>query len=494
MAANAYGATWPASGWQRPSAIAESSMVSSSHPLVTQAGLRVLERGGNAADAALAMAATATIAEPNTNGLGGDMFAMVWKDGRLDGLNASGRSAAELRSSSVAPTGPDSITVPGALRGWADLADRYGRFGLDQALVAAADLADHGVLCTSRIADFWVLADVAPWPAPGAGNLYRLPELARTLRAVAEDGPDAFYRGDIARRIASCCALGEDDLAQHVSEWVEPLRLRYRGIEVCELPPNGQGAAALHALALFDGLNAGLHNEIEAMKLAFMDAYAHIADAPLPMELFDEANLARRRGLLSTTGAGSPPASKLGDADTVYLCAVDADGMAVSLIQSLYMSFGSGVVAPGTGVVMQNRGACFTDVPGHPNALAPRKRPFHTIMPGMLLRDGALLGPFGVVGGAMQPPAHFQLVNHVVQEVPPQAALDAPRWRLLDDWAVEVEPGLAGEVETLRSLGHRVDVGTSPHPFGAGQIVLRAEGGGLIGGSDGRADGYAAGV
>ena len=470
-------------------------MVSSSHPLVTQAGIRALERGGNAADAALAMAAIATVAEPNTNGLGGDMFAMIWKDGELDGLNASGRSAGELRSWAVSATGPDSITVPGALRGWADLADRYGRFGLDTALAPAADLADRGVRCTSRIADFWVLADVAPWPAPGAGNRYRLPELARTLRGVAEEGPDGFYRGDVARRIASCCALSEDDLAQHASEWVQPLRLRYHDIEVCEMPPNGQGAAALLALALFEGLDTSLHSQIEAMKLGFADAYAHITDAPFPMALFDEEHLARRRELVSPTRAGSPPASPLAEADTVYLCAVDGDGMAVSLIQSLYMSFGSGVVAPGTGVVLQNRGACFTDAADHPNALAPRKRPFHTIMPGMLVTEGELLGPFGVVGGAMQPPAHLQLVQRLaVEGAHPQAALDAPRWRLLDDWAVEVEPGLAGEIETLRDLGHRVEVGVTPHPFGAGQIILRTDSGALIGGSDSRADGYAAGL
>jgi gamma-glutamyltranspeptidase/glutathione hydrolase len=231
------------------------------------------------------------------------------------------------------------------------------------------------------------------------------------------------------------------------------------------------------------------------MKLAFVDAYAHIADGPLPAELFDPVRLAARRALVSPTKAGSPTASQLADAGTVYLCVVDEDGMAVSLIQSLYMSFGSGIVAPGTGVVLQNRGACFSDVPGHPNALEPRKRPFHTIMPGMLVRDGDLLGPFGVVGGAMQPPAHLQLVRHLVDDgADPQAALDAPRWRLLDDWVVEVEPGLAGEVEGLRKLGHAAGVGTSPHPFGAGQIILRTPEGGLIGGSDARADGFAAGA
>jgi gamma-glutamyltranspeptidase / glutathione hydrolase len=303
-----------------------------------------------------------------------------------------------------------------------------------------------------------------------------------------------FYRGEIAMRIASCCALGEDDLAAHESEWVTPLRRRYHGIDVCELPPNGQGASVLLALALYDGLEPTLHSRIEAMKLAFADAYASIADDPLPSHFLDEAHIAERRRLISPTRAGSPTASRLAEADTLYLCAVDGDGTAVSLIQSLYMSFGSGVVAPGTGVVLQNRGACFSDAADHPNALRPSRRPFHTIIPAMLVDGNELLGPFGVVGGAMQPPAHLQLVARIADEkAHPQAALDAPRWRLLDDWAVEVEPGLADEVDGLRALGHRVEIGTSPHPFGSGQMILRDPSGGLVGASDARADGFAAG-
>jgi gamma-glutamyltranspeptidase/glutathione hydrolase len=208
MAANPDGRV-RASGWQRPPAVADSCMVASSHPLVTQAGLRSFERGGNAVDAALAMAAVAIVAEPNTNGLGGDMFAIVYRDGALEGLNGSGRSASILRTTRVAASGPNSVTVPGAVRGWADLADQFGRFGLDVALAAAADLADRGVRCTSRIADFWTLADVAPWPAPGVGSVYRLPELARTLRTIAEHGPDAFYGGEVARQISrSTCPNG----------------------------------------------------------------------------------------------------------------------------------------------------------------------------------------------------------------------------------------------------------------------------------------------
>lgn len=485
---------WRVAGWPHPPAVAATVMVATSHPLATQAGLRTLEQGGNAVDAALAAAAIATVAEPNTNGLGGDLFAIVWKEGTLEGLNGSGRSPAVLESSVVEPTGPRSVTVPGAVRAWADLALRHGRFGLDQALAPAAELAEAGVACSARIAELWAGTGHPPWPAPRVGESYRLPELARTLRRLASEGPDAFYQGEVAAAIASACWLSEDDLASHVSEWVTPLRLAYHGREICELPPNGQGATALLALALIDGLEPTLHNQLEAMKLALADAYAHIGDAPLPAGLLDPSHIASRRALIAPGQVLSPSPSRLADGGTAYLCVVDGDGMAVSLIQSLYMSFGSRVVAPGTGVVLQNRGACFVSDDGHPNALAPSKRPFHTIMPGLLLRDGKLLGPFGLVGGAMQPQGHLQFVHRLVDlGDDPQAALDAPRWRVGDDWQIELEPGLAGCAAELRRVGHPVTLATSPHAFGAGQAIIRLPSGALAGGSDSRADGYAAG-
>ena len=485
----------PASGWRRLPQVAAEGMVAASHPLAVRAGLRALERGGNAVDAALAAAAVLTVAEPTENGLGGDAFALVWTGGTLHGLNGSGRSPAQLDAERVDADGPRSVTVPGAVRAWADLAARFSLLGLDAAAAAAAELAERGLACTARIADKWRLAPLAPWPAPGLGERYRLPELAATLRRVAAEGPDAFYRGEVAAAIASCCWLAEEDLAEHRSEWVEPLRRSYRGVEVCELPPNGQGAAALIALALYEGLEPGLHAQVEAMKLALADVAAHVGDAPLPAFLLDVGQLARRRALVRPDRALVAEPSTPPRGGTTYLCAVDGEGTAVSLIQSLYGSFGSGVVAPGTGVVLQNRAAGFVEEEGHVNRIAPRRRPFHTIIPGLLLDgDGGLLGPFGVMGGPMQAQGHFQLVRRLVDEsLDPQAALDAARWRVDPGGVVLLEPGLAREVEALRPLGHDARVHDSPHAFGVGQAILRVADA-WLGGSDPRGDGYAAGL
>jgi len=470
------------------------AMLATSHPLAAAAGLAAFADGGNAVDAALAAAAVLTVAEPTDNGLGGDAFAIVWHDGELYGLNGSGRSPRVLDEIRVDAFGPRSVTVPGAVRAWADLAARFGRFGLDRPLARAAELAARGVACTPRIADKWTRAEHAPFPAPAVGERFVLPELAGTLRRLSEQGPDAFYRGSVAGAIAAASWLDEEDLAEHRSEWVEPLRLDYRGIEVCELPPNGQGAAALVALALYDGLEPGLHSQLEAMKLAFADVYAHLGDAPLPAQLLDPTHLAGRRLLVDPARALDPVPSTLPRGGTTYLCAVDADGTAISLIQSVYGTFGSGVVAPGTGVVLQNRAAGFVEEEGHANRLAPARRPFHTIIPGMLLEGGGLLGPFGVMGGDMQPQGHVQMVLRLVDHGDdPQAALDAPRWRVGGGREVYLEPGLWRFEEQLTALGHDVRRATVQHPFGVGQAILRL-GDALVGGSDGRGDGAAVGL
>jgi gamma-glutamyltranspeptidase/glutathione hydrolase len=482
------------SGWRRMPAVAGEAMVATSHPLASRAGLRALERGGNAVDAALAAAAVLTVAEPTENGPGGDAFAIVWHDGELHGLNGSGRSPAVLDGERVDLHGPRSVTVPGAVRAWADLAERFSRLGLAAALEPAAELAERGLACTARIADKWRRAVHRPWPAPALGERYRLPELGATLRRLAAEGPDAFYAGSTAAAIASACWLSEADLAAHRSEWVEPLRRGYRGVEVCELPPNGQGAAALIALGLYDGLEPGLHEQVESMKLALADVQAHVGDGPLPAGLLDPDHLAVRRALVRADRALEAIPSAVASGGTTYLCAVDGEGTAISLIQSLYHSFGSGVAAPGTGVVLQNRAACFVEDEGHPNRLAPGRRPFHTIIPGLLLRGDELLGPFGVMGGAMQAQGHFQLVLRLVDDgLDPQAALDAGRWRVEPGGAVALEPGLAAEAAGLRRLGHEVLLPDTPHGFGVGQAILRL-GDAWIGGSDPRGDGYAAGV
>ena len=474
-------------------AIAAEAMVATSHPLATRAGLAALERGGTAVDAALAAAAVLTVAEPTDNGIGGDAFAIVWDGDRLHGLNGSGRSPAHLGDQVATEVGPCSVTVPGAVRLWADLAERFGRLGLDAAVAPAADLARRGTVCTARIADKWSRSESAPLPAPSAGERYRLPDLARVLARIAAEGPDVLYQGEVAAAIASATWLDEADLFAHRSEWVEPLRRAYRGVEVCELPPNGQGAAALLALALYDGLEPGVHSEIEAMKIALADTRAAVHDGPLPADFFAESRLATRRALVRPDVAIDVTLD-LPRGGTTFLCAVDGTGMAVSLIQSVYGSFGSGVVAPGTGVVLQNRAAGFSASAGHPNALASAKRPFHTIIPGMLLEGGALLGPFGVMGGPMQPQGHFQVVRRLVDDGDdPQATLDAPRWRVEEDGAVELEPGLGHLADELRTCGHDVRPAEIQHGFGVGQMILR-HGESLIGGSDGRGDGYAAGL
>ncbi len=331
-------------------------------------------------------------------------------------------------------------------------------------------------------------------PHPRSASVSCFPTSRRRCGCWPRTGPDAFYRGRVATAIADASWLTVEDLATHRSEWVEPLRYDYRGVEVCELPPNGQGAAALIALALYDGLEPGLHTQLEAMKLALADVYAHVADDPLPAELLDPAHLAVRRSLVDPRRALDPTPSVLPLGGTTYLCAVDGDGTAISLIQSIYEAFGSGVVAPGTGVVLQNRAAGFVEDEGHPNRLAPGRRPFHTIIPGMLLQGGDLLGPFGVMGGAMQPQGHFQVVLRLVDHGDdPQAALDAPRWRVGPGREVHLEPGLWRVEERLAELGHDVRRATVQHPFGVGQAILRL-GDALIAGSDGRGDGAALGV
>ena len=481
------------SGWRRMPAVAGEAMIATSHPLATAAGLEAYGAGGNAVDAALAAAAVLVVAEPTENGLGGDAFALVWSDGALHGLNGSGRAPRMLDELRVDATGPRSVTVPGAVRAWADLAERFGRLGLERPLARAAELADRGVACTARIADKWARAPTAPFPAPRIGERFVLPDLAGTLARLATEGPDALYRGPVAAAIASASWLDERDLAEHRSEWVEPLRFDYRGVEVCELPPNGQGGAALVALAVYDGLDPGLHSQIEAMKLAFADVYAHVGDAPWPDALLDPEHLRERRALVEPSRAIDPAPSVLPRGGTTYLCAMDGEGTAISLIQSLYETFGSKVVAPRTGIALQNRAAGFVEEAGHPNRLGPGRRPFHTIIPGMLLEGGGLLGPFGVMGGAMQPQGHMQVVLRLVDSgADPQAALDAPRWRVGNGRVVELEPGLWDAEQELAALGHDVRRATVQHPFGVGQAILRV-GDALIGGSDGRGDGFVAG-
>jgi gamma-glutamyltranspeptidase/glutathione hydrolase len=377
--------------------------------------------------------------------------------------------------------------VPGAVAGWAALAERYGRLGLDACLADAIDAAERGFAVTARCAVNWQ-AKGDRWPGelgriPRLGDVVRMPLLGATLRAIADHGPSALYEGRVAEAIASASWLEADDLAAFRPRWVEPLSVPYRGHEVLELPAPTQGVAALQMLGLLERSTPGLATRVRCAQLGLEDALAHVRDGADVSGLIDPAYLDRRSRLLP--GAVREPAG-----GTVYLCAVDGDRMAVSFIQSLYDGFGSGVHAPGTGVILQNRGAGFS----LQGAVAPGKRPYHTIMPALLLRDGDLLGALGVVGGFIQAQAHMQLVSAMVDDgLDPQAALDRPRFRV-DGKLVRLEEGLWGELDTLRDL----DLDLEPvrdedtFGFGSGQIIL-ADGDALVGGSDQRKDGYAAG-
>jgi gamma-glutamyltranspeptidase/glutathione hydrolase len=506
-------------------------------------------------DAAVAAAITLTVVQPGSNDIGGDLFALVWDGSALHGLNASGRSPAALtldlvRAAGRPPAEPPGltlggaqalakqvmpargwlpVTVPGAPAGWRDLHERFGRLAFADLFADAIWYAREGYPVSPTVARHWeraasgVHADLegpeyAEWArvftpggrAPRAGERWRNPDAARTLRLIAETGGAAFYRGEIAQSVAAASlaqggSLTAEDLAAHTSTWVTPIGTTYRGYQVWEMPPNGQGLAALLALNVLEGYDPAvgspderLHRAIEAMKLGFADAHAYVADPdtdPAPVDLLlDKAYAARRRSLICDT-AGDPAPGEVSAAGTVYLCAADADGMMVSLIQSNYMGFGSHIVVPGTGFTLQNRGAGFSLDPAHPNVAGPAKRPYHTIIPGFLTRDGAAVGPFGVMGGHMQPQGHVQLITSTVDEgMDPQAALDAPRWYWHTGRVARLEAGFdPAAVDGLRRRGHQVSVGGDPASFGYGQAIWRADSGGYVAGTEPRADGVALG-
>lgn len=446
-----------------------------SQPLAAAAGAHVLRTGGNAVDAAVAAAVTLTVVQPGSNDIGGDLFAIVWDGQRLHGLNASGRAPAALTREAVLAAGADrqasdalggaqaqvgehgkvppygwaAVTVPGAPAGWRELHRRFGSRPFAELFTDAIRYAEHGYPVSPGVAASWEVArqrhatlsgpEFAEWGrvwtidgrAPRAGERWRNPDAARTLRLIADSEAEAFYHGEIAQALAEFAArtggwLTAADLANHTCEWVDPIAARYRGHEVWELPPNGQGLAALLALAILDGLDLvdateeeRRHAQIEAMKLGFADTHAYVADpaiVPVPTaDLLRPEYVASRRAQIGPQ-ASDPAPGELIRGGTVYLCTADADGMMVSLIQSNYMGFGSYVALPGYGFGLQNRGAGFSLDPDHPNVLAPGKRPFHTIIPGFVTRDGEAVGPFGVMGGHMQPQGHVQLMVRTLDE------------------------------------------------------------------------------
>lgn len=523
--------------WQLPyvsrrQPILARNVVATSQPLAVQAGIAMLQRGGCAVDAALAAAITLTVVEPCSNGIGSDLFAILWDGRELIGLNASGRAPAAVTPAryagleSIPARSWEAVTIPGAVAGWAALSQRFGSLPFADLFAPAIRYAADGYAVSPVVAGKWAAAaDALPHElgfaehfmpggrAPQTGELFRCPPMARTLERIAATHGYAFYHGELAEAMvahakANLALHTMEDFAAHTLDWVTPLALDYHGTTVHEIPPNGQGIAAQMALGILRAFDleslppdsvASQHLQIEAMKLAFADAYRYVGDPRTmecsPSDLLDPDYLAARAATIDPRraqdfGAGNPPRG-----GTVYLCAADERGMIVSLIQSNYQGFGSGVVVPGTGISLQNRGFGFSLVPGHPNEIGGGKRPFHTIIPGFLTRNGAALAAFGVMGGSIQPPGHVQtLVRLLTYGMNPQAALDAPRWKLNGGVSVDLEPTAAPELrEGLIALGHEIKaVADSYMDYGAGQMIVAAEGG-YVSGSDSRRDGQAAG-
>ncbi len=508
-------------------------MAASSQPLAVEAAIHVLRAGGNAVDAAVTATAVLGVTEPMSTGFGGDGFALVYsaKEQRLMGLNASGRApraasadALLARGERAIPTdGPLSVTVPGALDGLALCLAKFGTRSLGEALEPAIYYAQEGFPIAEITAQWWArhTAKLARHPesarvylpngrAPLPGEVFKNPDLARTLRAIADSGTEALYRGEISISIAKALRdlgglLSPEDLAAHSSDWVQPITSSYRGYDVFEMPPNNQGLTALLALNIAEGFNLAqmghgsaehLHTLIETTKLALADARAHIADPheTIPLEELLSKRYAQERRALIDPGRTGRPVSGILPGDTVYIAVVDEERNVVSMITSLFNAFGSGITAPGTGLLLQNRGACFTLEPGHPNRLGPNKRPYHTIMPAMILRGGRPWACFGVVGGMMQAQGHLQVICNLIDfEMNPQEALDAPRFRVIPDVGVALEEGISDSARAkLAEKGHNLNPDTTEEGFGGGQVILISDDA-LLAGSDPRKDGCAMG-
>jgi gamma-glutamyltranspeptidase / glutathione hydrolase len=519
------------------------NIVSCSHPLAAQAGLRMIAAGGNAVDGAIAAAAVMTMVEPCSNGLGSDAFCILWDGERLHGLNASGPAPAawtpqyfrdKYGAAALTPParGWDSVSVPGAVASWVAMSRRFGKLPFADLLAPAIDIAERGYAVPVVVQHKWQLAyavrELVTQPGyadvflprgrvPAVGELMCMPGAAKALRAIAQNKGEAFYRGEIAHAIerqaqAQGGALRASDLAAYEPQWVEPIGIDYRGYRVHEIPPNGQGIAALIALGILEHFDlaalpvdgvASLHLQIEAMKLGFADTYRYVSEPSsmtvTPAQMLDRSYLAERAKLIDRKraqrfGAGTPPKG-----GTIYLSAADERGMMVSFIQSNYLGFGSGVCIPEWGVSLQNRGHGFSLDAASPNVVAPGKRPFHTIIPAFLTKDGKPQMSFGVMGGNMQPQGHLQtLVRMLDCQQDPQAACDAPRWRFDAGISVEVEPEMKRDtVEGLIALGHQIEPRFDSYmDLGAGQFIWRlgdpgSEG--YVAASDSRRDGLAAG-
>ena len=516
------------------------NMVATSHPLAAQAGLRMLQQGGNAVDAAVAAAAAMTICEPVSNGLGSDAFCILWDGQQLHGLNAAGRAPAKWSAdyfrkkygAADAPPkrGIDSVTVSGAVAAWVQLNKRFGRLPLADVLAPAIDIAERGYAVPVVVQQKWAAAvpelesqpgfsqAFMPWGrAPQVGELFRFPAAAQALKRIAASRGVAFYGGEIAHAIQRFAAaqggvIEASDFERYQPEWVDPLAIGYRGHQLHEIGPSTQGIAALMALGMLEHFDlkalgadrvSAKHVQIEAMKLAFADVYRSVAEpswmAVSPAQMLDAAYLKSRARLIRMNKAQDFGPGLQPQGGTIYLTAADESGMMVSFIQSNYLGFGSGCVEPEFGISLQNRGHGFSLSDDSPNVVAPGKRPFHTIIPAFLTKDGQPVMSFGVMGASMQPQGHVQtLVCMLDHGQSPQAACDAPRWRVNQGLSLNVEASMdPAIVEGLQARGHRIEaINDSYQDFGAGQFIWRlGEPGveGYVGASDARRDGLVAG-
>ena len=520
------------------------NIVSTSHPLAAQAGLRILWQGGNAVDAAIAAAAVLTIVEPVSCGLGSDAFCILWDGKALHGLNASGRApqawTPEYFQNKYGPDamqppkrGIDSVTVPGAVASWVAMSERFGKLPFADLMQSAIEIAERGYLLSVVVQEKWAAAvqelhhqpgfadHLLPWGrAPQVGELFQFPAAARGLRAIANTKGKAFYGGEIAHALekfsnAHGGSLKASDFAAYKADWVTPIAQNYRGHTLHEIPPNGQGIAALITLGILgnfdlaalalDGVDSQ-HLQIEAMKLAFADVYRYVADEAsmevTAQQMLDSSYLKQRAGLIDMKKAQDFKAGNPAKGGTIYLTAADENGMMVSFIQSNYMGFGSGCVEPAFGISLQNRGHAFAVRSGglNPaNLVAPGKRPFHTIIPAFLTKDSQPVMSYGVMGANMQPQGHVQtLVRMLDYQQNPQAACDAPRWRYNDGLVINVESAMDPHtVKGLQALGHQMEViKDSYQDFGSGQFIWRMgdpKVQGYVAASDSRRDGLVAG-
>lgn len=513
----------------------QKGMVATSQPLAAQAGLEILKKGGNAVDAAIATAACLTVVEPTSNGIGSDAFAIVWFKDKLHGLNASGYSPYSISIEKLKEKGLKEIpkygvipvTVPGAPAAWAELSKKFGRLSLEEVLKPAISYARNGFAVSVTVKNAWDRAfniysgqngeEFKGWfdtftkegRTPGYGELWKLPCHGDTLESIGRTNAESFYRGDLADKISYFFEkhggfLSRKDLNDYKPQWVEPISVNYRGYDIWEIPPNGHGIVALMALNILKGYEFSkkedadtIHKQIEAMKLAFADGRKYITDKnhmTTEVEKLLCDSFAEKRRDLINDAAQMPEAGDPDSGGTVYLCTADGDGNMVSFIQSNYMGFGSGIVVPETGIALQNRGHNFNYDNNHDNCLAPHKKPYHTIIPGFITHGCKPVGPFGVMGGFMQPQGHVQVVMNMIDfNLNPQEALDVPRWQWIKDKNIEVEHDVPVHVvKELIKKGHEIKIQTDETSFGRGQIIIRTEEGTLCGGTEKRADGHIA--